>query len=499
MLSTIDLVIIIVYLLGTIAIGLATRGKQEDTDDYFTADGGMSGLFGSILVGLSVAATLFSGISFLAYPAIIYGGAFVVFVGTVLVAMPAAMLVLIWFLPRYFRAGGTQPYDILEKRFGRNVRTFSSAMYTLMRIGWMAALIYAPTLAIMAAWRLDDHWFWPCILAIGLSSTVYTVFGGIRGVIVTDALQFVVIAIGIAATIGYVVFHLPDSIPDTFALLRDSGRLTAFPVDLDPAAQFTIFTVCIGVTVANLGNYIGDQMSLQRYLASGTIGPAIRAFVVNFLGVVLVIVLLTGVGLALFAFYHNNTDPTLPVAADKIFPHFIATQLPVGIAGLLLAAILAATMSSMTSGINALSASFTLDLLPNTGIELSPMGQLVFARWSSLVIGLLSTVAAGFVGKLGSLYDVTQIMLGVFAAPLLVVVMLSVTRIRLTGPGVIVGMIGGWSVGVFCALTSPIAVLWTAPITALATLVLVLIAGKLVGPHLPDAAPAGPSQADSAA
>jgi sodium-coupled monocarboxylate transporter 8/12 len=474
MLSITDALIVGIYLLGVIIVGLATRGRQRDANDYFTAGGLMSGWFGSLLVGLSIAATLFSGISFLFYPAVVYSGGLVLFVGVTFVCMPIAFYTLKWFLPRYLGHGISHPFETIELRFGPSTRTAASLMYVLMRVGWMAALIYAPTLAITAAARLSPAWFWPCVLTIGLVSTLYTVFGGIRGVIVTDAIQFVVIAVGITMTFGCIWIKLPVSLGEAISALQDAGRLNVLPLSIDPTERLTIWTVAIGVTVANLANYIGDQMSLQRYLATGQTRAALRTFAINVGGVILVVALLTGVGLAMFVFYHFVPDATLPKDADKIYPHFIATQLPVGLSGLMLAAILAATMSSMTSGINALAATITLDLLPRVARPYSALEQLRFARICSCVVGVVSTLLAGVVHRLGSLFDLTQIILGVFAGPLLVVVLMSVTDRRVAPAGMIFGLAGGCVAG-WIVVVSPIAALWTAPVAAAVTFAIAMM------------------------
>ena len=226
--------------------------------------------------------------------------------------------------------------------------------------------------------------------------------------------------------------------------------------------------------MANLANYVGDQMSLQRYLATRAIPSALRTFTINVFGVILVITLLSAMGLALFVFYHYLPDPSLPTNADKIYPHFVATQLPVGVSGLVLAAILAATMSSMTSGINALSGTITLDLMPRIMHPLAPVQQLRFARICSGVVGIVSTVLAGFVNRLGSLFDMTQIILGVFAGPLLVVVLLSVVRRPIGSQAMIAGLILGCIAGWVAAFSS-LAPLWTAPLAAACTLVIALL------------------------
>ena len=109
--------------------------------------------------------------SFLFYPAVMYNGGIVLFVGVDFVCMPVALFVLQWFLPRYLGQGGTIPMKSLSRSSVASTRTTASILYILMRIGWMAALIYAPTMAIMAAGRLSPAWFWPCILITGLVST----------------------------------------------------------------------------------------------------------------------------------------------------------------------------------------------------------------------------------------------------------------------------------------------------------------------------------------
>ena len=485
MLRTLDLIIIVVYLLVVIGIGLRARGKQESAEDYFTAGGGLGTTFGSLLVGLSIAATLFSGISFLAYPSVVYVHGVVLFVGVAVISMPVAWLTLRWFLPRYLAHDHAQPYDVIERKFGPGTRTLSAVLYVMMRIGWMAALIYAPSLAIMAAMGLGPAWFWPVVLVIGLTSTLYTVFGGIRSVIVTDAIQFCIIALGIALTIGYILWYIPVPISQAVTDLNSTGHFHWLDFSTDPKAALTFWTVGIGVTIANMGNYIADQMSLQRYLAGGTSRAALRSFTINVFGVLVVLLLLVGVGLALNAWYRHTNDPNLPSATDKIFPYFLTTQLPSGISGLLLAALIAATMSSMTSGINTLAGAVTMDFRVRFGSAMSGAQQLRFGRWSSLVIGLASTGVAGLVSRLGGLFDLTQIILGVFAGPLLVCVLLSVSKLRTTGVWMSAGLVAGCAAGWVGAFSSSVASLWVAPCAA-ATTALLALGGTLLAPGATD-------------
>src|SRR5690606_15561633 len=160
-------------------------------------------------------------------------------------------------------------------------------------------------------------------------------------------------------------------------------------------------------TIANLGSYVGDQMSLQRYLTSNSIADSSRAFLVNVIGVVIVLVMLVGVGVALSAWYMVNPAPEMPTTIDRIFPFFIARELPPGVSGLLIAALLAATMSSITSGINALASSMMTDFRQASGNAKSTSSarrELWMARGVSLLIGIVATLAAGIVSNLGHLF-----------------------------------------------------------------------------------------------
>lgn len=465
----IDVSIMAAYMIGITIIGVLSRGKGEDAEDYFVAAGSQHSWFESVLVGLSIAATFFSGISFIAYPSVVYSHGVLMPVWALLVGLPIQYAILrFWFLPRYLAGEWEYPYQVIEARFGPAARTFAAGLYVLMRIGWMAAMIYAPTVAILTMARLDQRWFWPIVLITGLSNTLYTVVSGVRGVIVTEALHIPVIAFGVAATIISAWWQMPVPASEALADLARQGQLDVFNFSIDLRTPISVWTVLFGVSLGNLANYIGDPMSLQRYLMTGDAKVASRSFAVNIVGVVIVVSLLSLVGLSMFAFYAHAADPALPTKPDKIFPYFVATRLPVGVAGLLLAALLAAT--GIPSGINALASVLTIDFhsrfLPGT----TPTQALWWGRIYSLLLGLLATVTAGFLSKLGTIFEMSQVILGVFAGPLLTCVAVAVAGWRCTGPAMIAGMLTGWATGVAVSL-SDAAPSWAAPSSSLATLV----------------------------
>ena len=478
-----DIIVVVSYLAGVIAAGLASRGRQGDVDDYFTAKGGFSGRLGVVLVGLSIASTLFSGISFVVYTSTAYGNGARIILGVA--GIPIAWAVLrYWFLSRYLAHPGTHPYDIVEARFGSGVRLCVSAMFVLLRLGWMGVMLSAPTLVVLGAGRLGPEWFWPVVLAVGLSSTLYTAIGGIRGVIVTDAIQFVVMAGGILLIIGLVLTKLALPVAAIAAELHEQGRLHVFDFSLSLTQPLTFWSVLIGLSVSSLGQYMGDLMVLQRYLAAGSPSAAARSFAINMWGVIGVIVLLVLTGLLLWIWYQHHPDPGLPSKVDQILPYFIARELPAGVSGLLIASLLAATMSSMTSGIIALAGTVTNDWVARFGRPRTQAELFNFGRRASFAIGIAATLAAGFTGQLGTLFQMSQVVMGAFQGPMLACMVFVVGPWRVRPAAVLTGMalgtLGGWVL-----TATPLSSLWTAPVTAGIALAVPLLARAIEGNQKP--------------
>lgn len=449
----IDLIIIIVYMAGIVVTGILTRGRQESSDDYFAAGGNMRGVLGSLVVGLSVAATYFSGISFVAFPSLtISEGAKVLFFFVALI--PCAILVPFWFIPRYLSFASFHPYAIITARIGPKARGATSALFVLLRIGWMASLIYAPTIVLLTMLNLEPGWMWPIVLIIGLSSTFYTVFSGLRGVIITDAIQMLIILFSLLAAVIFGLSQVPFNPSAWWDQLSTQGKLALPSFSLSLSERFTIWGFIIGVSISNLATYVADQMSLQRYIATGSVKSAQRAFLCNMLGVFCVLTLLLMMGLVIAIWRAYHPDVPWPASADRAFPNFIATIFPPGLTGLIVAAILAATMSSITSGINALAGAITSDFIRPANPGAPPRFYLTVGRWVSVCIGVLSTVGAGFAARLGSLFDVSQAILGVFLGPIFGVMVLAMLNRPVSERRVLIGMVVACVIGIGIAFST---------------------------------------------
>lgn len=457
--TSVDYSIIAAYMIGIVAAGVFSRGKQESAEDYFSSSGNATkATLGPLLIGLSIAATFFSGISFVAYPSLtIAEGLRILFILAALV--PCTLLVAYWFIPAYLAVAGSSPYGIIAERLGSKVRSVTSILYILLRLGWMASLIYAPTIVLLSMLGLGDEWRWPIILIVGLSSTAYTVVSGLRGVIVTDAIQMLVILGSLALATGIALTQVPWEPSAWFTHLQMHGKITTPSFSMSMTERFTVWGILFGIGISNIGQFVADQMSLQRYISSSGVADARRAFLLNIVGVAAVLILLVCTGIAILLWQVYNPAVEWPSNSDGVFPMFVATVLPVGMRGLMAAAILAATMSSITSGINALAGAVTIDFVKPARSNKPAHYFLSLGRRLSVVIGLVATLAAGLVSGLGTIFDVSQAILGVFLGPILGVIMLAMLKRRAGQKRVFVAIALSCIAGV-CVAFSPIQSIW---------------------------------------
>jgi len=470
-----DYAIIVVYLVGIIVTGLLCRGKQASAEDYFSGGGALGGFFGTLAVGLSIAATFFSGISFVAIPSLVISEgskALLLF----LPLIPCAIIVGYWFIPRYLAFGGLHPYEIIATRLGDRVRSVTSGLYIFLRLGWMATLIYAPTIVLMTILNLGSEWLWPIILIVGLTSTVYTVFSGLRGVVITDAIQMLIILGSLLLATLFAFSQIPFEPANWAKQLVQQNKLTAPSISLNFSDRFTLWGVLLGVLASNMAIYIGDQMSLQRYLATGNADAAKRSFLYNMAGVfaILAMLMATGTIILLWRIYHPEIP--LPENPDQVFPAFVSLVLPTGLSGLMVAAILAATMSSITSGINALAGAITIDFIQPARPDASPEFFLQAGRRLSVGIGVIATLGAGFAAGLGTIFDVSQAILGVFLGPIFGVVVLSIWDRKFSQPRILIAIASSCLCGLLVAF-SPAQSIWVT-ISGLAVCLLVAGPGK---------------------
>jgi len=465
-LNWIDYAVCLVYLAGITGFGSYFYFKgQRTAKEYFLAGRSM----GWLPVGLALMATLTSGIGYLGQPAgsVKYG----LITLWQLLAIPLSYPVVVYvFMPFYHRLGVYTPYEYLEKRFSVAVRALTSGLFIIWRITWMAAVIYAPALvlSIVSDGKIPLK---ASVIVMGILSTAYTALGGTKAVMWTDVVQFFVMFGGMFAAALTIVWMVPGGLPEIGSTLSAAGKLnfTATIPAWDSAGllekfnlylftDVTAMALIISATVGKLGNYCVDQAMVQRYLTSRNLQTARQGFLCNCFAYCLYVVIMALVGAALFAFAKHFDFPKT-LRNDQVFPYFIAHIMPVGIAGLLVAAVYAASMSSLTGGINSVITAFTNDFynrfrfrranLDDTSITAAEQRHYVkLGRITTLLLGLVETFLALYVGKMGDIFEISNKLINGFIGPLFGIFALGMfTRRAHTTPVLIGGLVGSLLTG----------------------------------------------------
>lgn len=487
-LVTVDYLLIVIYLVAVVGMGLWLGRGQHDTEEFFLASRKMHWL----PVGISIMATLFSAISYLGYPGEFIGYG-ITFVAAWVTFVAVAPVIMFGFMPVYHRLQVTSAYEMLERRFDVRVRALASGLFIVVRLGWMALAVYTSSLALSAVTPFTLHQvIWVC----GLGATVYTIVGGMRAVIWTDVAQFVVLVGGLLGAMWLVHAALDGGFMQAFHLAREYDAVHPesfrmhFHTDLSWTVRMTIWGLWIGNAMTYLSDYGCDQVSVQRYLTNPDLKGMQRSFAINLVAVLVVLAGLALVGIGLWAYFQQHPDPVAAgLKPDKVFPYFIAAKFPAGLSGLMIAALLAATMSSIDSGLNSVTTAVMVDFGERFGwLKGDGERHLRQARLITCVIGLAITILALYVQYLGD--NIIEITNKVNNAPkglLLGIFVLALTTRRVTANGALLAAAVGFVVAVYAQFYWPVETrptfLWLTLIGFVPTLLVGLLSGVYARPR----------------
>lgn len=364
-----DIAVLFGYLAAMAAVGLFFSGKNQSTEEYFV--GGRS--FKGWVIGLSMVGTSISSVTFLAYPADAFKTAYLRFLPNLM--LPIAVAIAAYaFLPFFRRGRITSAYEYLEGRFGPSIRIYAAVTFIVAQLFRVSIVLYLTSLVVHEMTGLSSI---RCILLSGLFVAIYTVVGGIKAVIWTDVIQTGVLMLGGIVCIGVVVHRLPEGFEQIvsvatsegkFAIAELSGgRLQAVPWNLSLSQKTGTMMLLLGLT-AWLTEYSSNQNVIQRYCASESPREARKAMLVCVAVSLPVWALFMFLGTSLFVFF--EAFPSVEAGemlsgvrkAEQVLPYFIINYLPPGVTGLLIAAALAAAMSSLDSSISAISTVGIVDI-----------------------------------------------------------------------------------------------------------------------------------------
>ena len=431
--TNLDYAVVGLYALGMLAVGRYYARRVRTADDYLLGGRSMPPL----MIGLSLFATLASTLSYLALPGEMIKNGPVVFAE--LLSLPVVFLLVGWVLiPRIMRQRVTSGYELLEARLGLTGRLLGAFLFVLLRVFWMASILYATSSVVLVPLlKIDPAWTPVLSLALAVITLLYTVEGGLKAVVVTDGVQAVLMFLGAAATVVVVTVTLggvgawwPSSWPAHWPE----------PVILPtPGASRTVVGAVLAMLVWMICTAGSDQMSIQRYLATRDAAAARRSFGIQLLSTVLSVTLLGVAGLAVLGYFQARPGElaegwSVAGQADRLMTHFIVIGLPPGLTGLVIAAILSAAMSSLSSGMNSTSAVVVTDFVGRAGGRaMTTVGEVRLARMVSVAVGVLAVVLSLVVGGLATnLLELCFKVVNLLTAPIFVLFFLALFVPRAT-------------------------------------------------------------------
>ncbi len=413
-----DIAIVLVYMIASAAVGAWIGRNQKNTDDYFL--GGRRIPWYAVM--FSIVATETSVLTFISIPAVSYLGN-MTFIQIVFGYVIGRVLVAWILIPAYYKGSMSTAYHYLGERFGQKMRHTASITFMITRILADGVRLFATAIPLAIIIKssglfssLSDSQFYALsILAVGFLTMVYTYVGGIRSVIWMDMVQLF-IYMGGAILAGFIILNrLPDGFASVTAAAAVDDKLQWFYIGFDLTLTefmkkpYTFFTAAVAGAIFSLASHGTDQLIVQRVLTCKDQVSSQKAMIGSGLAVFIQLLIFLVLGVTLFAFYQGADVEALGVTrADGIFPKFIVEEMPSGISGLIVAALFAAAMSTLSSSLSSLASASILDVyIPLFGKEKTEAQLLKYSRVSTLVWGvILVGTALVFIGLKGTVVEV---------------------------------------------------------------------------------------------
>ncbi len=463
-LPILDLVVLCLYIVAVVAFGCWFVRKSGTTSEFMTAGGALPGW----AVGLSIFGTYLSSNTFLGVPGKAFGANWNAFVFSL--SLPIAAWVAVkYFVPFYRRSGTTSAYENMETRFGPWARTYAATCYLLTQIARMGSIMFGVAIGLRAltGWELST-----IIIITGILVTLYTLLGGIEAVIWTDVTQSIVLMIGALLVLGVLLFDHPEGPAGSIQFAADNGKfsLGSFSPDLTTS---TFWMVMLYGLFINLNNFGIDQSYIQRYHTTNSEAAAKRSVMLGALLYVPVSLVFFMIGSLLFSYYHAHPDMLAEVTAqvaaqtgkdaaelspadigDKVLPHFMTHALPSGAAGLIIAAIFAAAMSSVDTSLNSSATVILCDVYKRyINPKADERTSMRVLRISTVLWGIIGTgVALAMIGA-ASVLDIWWKLSGLFAGGMLGLFLLGLISRKANNAAAVTGVITGVLVLLWVALS----------------------------------------------
>jgi solute:Na+ symporter, SSS family len=467
----IDLAIVIAYLLGVTALGMWFRRGSQDAREYFL--GGRTAPWWAL--AFSIVATETSTLTIIGTPAISYGGN-LTFLQLVFGYLIGRVLIVLLFLPGYFRGEFLTAYALIEKRFGARARAVAATTFLVTRAVAEGVRVSAIALVVSVVLGTSERL---AVLVVIALTVLYTLEGGMKAVIWTDVAQLLLYLTGSAVTFWVLLHRIPGGWSEVTQVATVAGhKLQVFDFSFHWATKYTFWSGLIGGAFLTMASHGTDQTIVQRLLAARDQRDSRRALLASGGIVFIQFALFLLIGVLLYVFAQHTPLLAPGERADRILPLFLVREMPVGLAGLLLASIVAVAMSNASGSLNSLAASSLLDFSRMRGRDAEPANFLRISRRMTLVWGLV-LMGFGFV-KWGPLLEAGLTVAALPLGSLLGLFLLGTLDRKANARGALVGMFVGL-VTILCVFRfTSIAFTWYVLIGSVTTLAVGAVASRLV-------------------
>src|SRR5437762_3168658 len=469
-----DLAIVVVYLLGVTALGLWFRRGQRDVKDYFL--GGRSAPWWAL--ALSIVATETSTLTIIGTPAISYATN-LTFIQLVFGYLVGRVLIVLLFLPGYFRGDFFTAYALIEKRFGPRMRAVAASTFLVTRAVAEGVRVSAFALVISVVLGTSEQLAVVIVIALTI---FYTFEGGMKAVIWTDVAQLLLYLMGSAVTFLFLLHSIPGGWSEVTKVAAASGnKLQFLDFSFRLATKYTFWSGVIGGAFLTMASHGTDQTIVQRLLAARNETDSRKALLASGAVILLQFALFLLVGVLLYVFSQHVPLLTAGERADRILPLFLVRQMPAGLAGLMLASIIAVAMSNASGSLNSLAASSVLDFAKVWGRSIDTRRFLRVSRGMTLVWGFV-LMGFGFV-KWGPLLEAGLTVASLPFGSLLGLFLLGTFDRGANARGALAGMIVGLAAILCIFRFTNVAFTWFFMIGSIVTFVVGSIASRILQPR----------------
>ncbi len=449
-----DYAVLFLYLAATAAFGLRIGRDQGSLQAYFLGRRSLPWW----AVCFSIVATETSTLTFIGAPAIAYDGN-LTFLQVAFGYILGRILVTLILLPGYFRGHIVSAYEVLQRSLGTPVRNFSAFLFQSNRLLADGVRLFATALVLSVVTRISDFW---TVVLIGLITVIYTYYGGLVAVVWNDVVQLAVYVGGALIAAWILLDQIPGGWDQMIVTAGQAGKLQIFDFELLFSRPYTLWGGVIGGAFLTFATHGTDQMMVQRYLACRNLSQSRRALILSGLLVFFQFLLFLLIGIMLYVYYLDVPIGREVTQSNEIFPIFIVDKMPAGVAGLIIAAVFAAAMSTLSSSLNSLSASFVNDyyrpiLAPGKGDRhYLQVSRIATVGWAVALI-LVSQLAKQWGEVLQAGLTITSIVMGSVLGAFL----LANWNSRSSGVSTLIGMVSGLLGVLTIASAFPTAIAWT--------------------------------------